>query len=1001
MPDTSFLGWPFFDDRHRALARRAADWWRREGTALPDSPPADAWTACREIVRRLGDAGWLRHAVPAVDGVDPEPAAADGAEPEPARRPPGDGLDVRGLCLLRETFARGSALVDFAFALQGLGSGPLSLYGTPAQRRDYLPRVAAGRAIPAFALSEAAAGSDVAAMRATARRDGDGWVLDGEKTWISNAGIADFYVVFCRLPADGERAYGAFVVDADRPGLQVGERCEILAPHPLGTLRLDACRVPGGALVGEAGRGLRVALGTLDAFRPTVGAAALGLARRALDEALAHARRREVAGQPLAGHQLTRARLADMATAIDASALLVYRAAWAHDHGGGAARVTREAAMAKLFATEAAQRIVDDAVQLLGARGLVAGSPVERLYREVRALRIYEGTSEIQRLVIAGQVLAGDVDGAIPNAADGAIPNADDGAPPNAPDTAAAAPGDGEPSAHRDPFCRDALPPRELWPAMRFDTLPDLAYPARLNCAAELLDRRDAATDDDEGERIAILYPGGSWTYRRLLATVNRIAHALVEDLGVEPGNRVLLRGPNTPMLAACWLAVVKAGGVAVTTMPLLRVRELTFIADKARIRLALTDARFAADCEQAMSVTAAGEPRPGGRVVSFLPAGAASGATHPPASPPPALEQLARGKPADFFACDTAASDVAFVAFTSGTTGQAKGTMHFHRDVLAAADCFPRHVLRPRRDDVFCGSPSLAFTYGLGGLLLFPLRIGAATLLLEQSTPQHLLQGIQDHRATICFTAPTGYRAMIGMLDRFDVSSLRQCVSAGETLPLATFEAWRRATGIAIVDGIGSTELLHMFISSGGDDIRPGATGRVIPGYEARVVDAAGRRVPPGTVGRLAVRGPTGCRYLDNVERQRVYVQDGWNFTGDSYVEDQDGYFWYQARTDDMIISAGHNISGPEVEAVLLEHPKVQECGVVGLPDAERNQVVTAFVVLAPGVAADPGTARELQDFVKAEIAPYKYPRRIEFRDALPRTETGKLQRYRLREPA
>ncbi|HXO43560.1 MAG TPA: AMP-binding protein, partial [Thermoanaerobaculia bacterium] len=356
---------------------------------------------------------------------------------------------------------------------------------------------------------------------------------------------------------------------------------------------------------------------------------------------------------------------------------------------------------------------------------------------------------------------------------------------------------------------------------------------------------------------------------------------------------------------------------------------------------------------------------------------------------------------PADFANCDTAASDVAFIAFTSGTTGQGKGTMHFHRDVLAASDCFPRHVLRPRRDDIFCGSPPLAFTYGLGGLLLFPLRIGASTLLLEQATPPHLLQGIQDHRATVCFTAPTAYRAMTGLLASYDLSSLRECVSAGETLPLSTFEAWQRATGIKIIDGIGSTELLHMFISSAGDDIRPGATGKVIPGYEAKVVDDAGRTVPPGTVGRLAVRGPTGCRYLDNIERQRLYVQDGWNFTGDSYLQDQDGYFWYQARTDDMIISAGHNISGPEVEAVLLEHPKVQECGVVGLPDTERGQVVTAFVVLTPGADPDPAIAKELQDFVKAEIAPYKYPRRIEFRDSLPRTATGKLQRFRLREGA
>ncbi|HEV3077341.1 MAG TPA: AMP-binding protein [Thermoanaerobaculia bacterium] len=607
---------------------------------------------------------------------------------------------------------------------------------------------------------------------------------------------------------------------------------------------------------------------------------------------------------------------------------------------------------------------------------------------------------------------------------------------PHVPASVAAAPGDGEPSAHGDSFCRAALPPRELWPEMRYDALPELAYPARLNSAAELLDRRVAEGD---GERTAIHYPGGRWTYSQLLATANRIAHALVDDLGVVPGNRVLLRGPNTPMLAACWFAVLKAGGVAVTTMPLLRVRELTFIADKAQIRLALTDARVAGDCEQAMRSTAAGEPRTGARVVRFLGAGGGGDATtagggSPPglrlgeasrpgaedsvglaqtaagrgsasAAPAPtvagSLDQLACDKPADFANCDTAASDVAFIAFTSGTTGQGKGTMHFHRDVLAASDCFPRHVLRPRRDDIFCGSPPLAFTYGLGGLLLFPLRIGASTLLLEQATPPHLLQGIQDHRATVCFTAPTAYRAMTGMLAGYDLSSLRECVSAGETLPLSTFESWQRATGIKIIDGIGSTELLHMFISSAGDDIRPGATGKVIPGYEAKVVDDAGRTVPPGTIGRLAVRGPTGCRYLDNIERQKLYVQDGWNFTGDSYLQDQDGYFWYQARTDDMIISAGHNISGPEVEAVLLEHPKVQECGVVGLPDPERGQVVTAFVVLSPGADPHPATAKELQDFVKAEIAPYKYPRRIEFRDSLPRTETGKLQRFRLREGA
>ncbi len=411
MPDRTFLDWPFFDNRHRTLARQAADWWRSDGAALPDGTGpdrgGDAWAACREIVRRLGDAGWLRHVVPpayagAAADAAPEGAGAPGDRSDTAAL--GGGLDVRSLCLLRETFAYGSALADFAFALQGLGSGPLSLFGSPEQRRRYLPAVAAGRAIPAFALSEAGAGSDVTAMRTTARRDGGDYVLDGEKTWISNAGIADFHVVFCRLPAGGEKSFAAFVVDAGHPGLRVTERLDVIAPHPLGTLAFDGCRVPASALVGEPGRGLRVALATLDVFRATVGAAALGLARRALDEAVDHAARREVFGQPLGAHQMTQAKLADMATAIDASALLVYRAAWTRDRG--AARVTREAAMAKLFATEAAQRVVDDAVQLLGARGVLAGAPVERLYREVRALRIYEGTSEIQRLVIAGQVLA-------------------------------------------------------------------------------------------------------------------------------------------------------------------------------------------------------------------------------------------------------------------------------------------------------------------------------------------------------------------------------------------------------------------------------------------------------------------------------------------------------------------------------------------------------------------------------------------------------------------
>jgi 2-aminobenzoate-CoA ligase len=545
-------------------------------------------------------------------------------------------------------------------------------------------------------------------------------------------------------------------------------------------------------------------------------------------------------------------------------------------------------------------------------------------------------------------------------------------------------PAEMEPSAHVDTFCRDALPPRELLPDRLYGTIPELSYPARLNCAAELLDRQVEA---GHGDRTVFHFQGGTWTYRQLLETANRIAHVLVEDLGIVPGNRVLLRGPNNPMMAACWFAVLKAGAVVVCTMPLLRVRELTFIADKARIGLALCDTRFAADCEQAMATTGHGFPREGARVIHFH--SAADGS----------LESLMRGKPTTFENCDTAAEDTALIAFTSGTTGQGKGTMHFHRDVLACCDCFPPYILKPEPDDIFCGSPPFAFTYGLGGILLFPMRIGASALLLEQAAPPQLLQGIQDFRATVCFTAPTAYRAMAPLVKGFDIASLRKCVSAGETLPRPTFELWEKATGLKIIDGIGSTEMLHIFISSAGEDIRPGSTGRPVPGYEAKLIDDDGNDLPVGEIGRLAVRGPTGCRYLDNLERQRGYVQDGWNLTGDSYVMDADGYFWYQARTDDMIISAGHNISGPEVEAVLLDHPKVAECGVVGAPDEERGQIIKAYVVLRAGFEPGPDLVKELQDFVKAEIAPYKYPRAIEFVETLPRTETGKLQRFRLRE--
>jgi 2-aminobenzoate-CoA ligase len=440
-------------------------------------------------------------------------------------------------------------------------------------------------------------------------------------------------------------------------------------------------------------------------------------------------------------------------------------------------------------------------------------------------------------------------------------------------------------------------------------------------------------------------------------------------------------------MLAACWFAVLKAGGVVVATMPLLRPREIQYTAEKAQIRLGLTDTRVAADCERGMLVDAAGIARPGARVVHFN------------TDAPDGLEAMIRDKPDTFTNCDTNADDIALIAFTSGTTGRAKGTMHTHRDVLAITDCFARHVLRPDASDVFCGSPPLAFTYALGGLLLFPMRFGASTLLLEKASPPNLIRAINDHHPTVCFTAPTAYRAMLGMLGEFDVSSLRKCVSAGETLPAATLEAWKAATGVTIIDGIGATEMLHIFISAAGDDVRPGATGRPIPGYRARIVDENGRPVPPGEVGLLEVRGPTGCRYLDDVERQRKYVRDGWNLTGDAYRMDSDGYFWYQARSDDMIVSSGYNIAAPEVENALLTHPAVHECAVVGVPDSERGHIVKAFVVLHAEAQADPPSVKSLQDHVKSEIAPYKYPRAIEFVETLPHTDTGKLQRFRLRE--
>jgi 2-aminobenzoate-CoA ligase len=535
-------------------------------------------------------------------------------------------------------------------------------------------------------------------------------------------------------------------------------------------------------------------------------------------------------------------------------------------------------------------------------------------------------------------------------------------------------------TAHLDTFARDNLPPRAQWPDFLFE-FPELKYPERMNCVVELLDRWIAA---GWGDRPCLISPAETLNYAQLGERVNRIANVLTRSLGLLPGHRVLLRGPNNPMMVAAYLAVVKAGGIVVATMPLLRAKEIAYPIAKAKIHLALCDHRLAEEMEKARAL--APELK---RVVYW-----GSGASD-------ALETLMATPGYESFApCATASDDVCLIAFTSGTTGEPKGTMHFHRDMLATCDSYGRCVLRAQAGDRFVGSPPLAFTFGLGGLVLFPLRVGAASILIEKASPDDLLAAIEKFRATIAFTAPTAYRAMLARLREHDTSSLRKCVSAGEALPKATFDAWLAATGVKILDGIGATEMLHIFIGSPEEEIRPGATGKPVPGYEARVVDADRKELPPNSIGRLAVRGPTGCRYLAD-KRQLQYVQDGWNITGDTYLMDEDGYFWYQARSDDMIVSSGYNIAGPEVEAALLEHPAVAECGVVGAADEERGQVVTAYVVLRTGYSGDAATTKLLQEHVKATIAPYKYPRSIEYVPQLPRTQTGKLQRFELRRMA
>jgi len=535
-------------------------------------------------------------------------------------------------------------------------------------------------------------------------------------------------------------------------------------------------------------------------------------------------------------------------------------------------------------------------------------------------------------------------------------------------------------TVHTDTFARDNLPLPEQWPELPLDRFD---YPEELNAAVELTDRM---VERGFGDQVALIGNGRRRTYKELSDWTNRIAHALVEDYGVKAGNRVLVRSANNPAMVACWLAATKAGAVVVNTMPMLRAGELSKIVDKAEITLALCDTRLMDEL-----VACAKDSRFLKKVIGF------DGTANHDAE----IDRIALSKPVRFEAARTGRDDVALLGFTSGTTGEPKATMHFHRDLLIIADGYASEVLQVKPDDVFVGSPPLAFTFGLGGLAIFPLRFGATATLLENASPANMIEIIETYKATIAFTAPTAYRVMLAAMDQgADLSSLRLAVSAGETLPAPVFNDWTRKTGKPILDGIGSTELLHIFITNRVGDASPACTGRPVAGYEAKVVDDAMNEKPRGEVGRLAVRGPTGCRYLAD-ERQTAYVREGWNLTGDAFWQDDNGYFHFAARTDDMIISAGYNIAGPEVEAALLSHPDVKECAVIGVPDDERGQVVQAHVVLKDGVVDDADTARRLQDHVKATIAPYKYPRSVKFIDALPKTPTGKIQRFRLRHGA
>jgi 2-aminobenzoate-CoA ligase len=534
-------------------------------------------------------------------------------------------------------------------------------------------------------------------------------------------------------------------------------------------------------------------------------------------------------------------------------------------------------------------------------------------------------------------------------------------------------------SAQVDRFVHDRLPPAEQLPMLRYD-LPELQLPDQLNLVEELLDK---AASRPWADRPMLRSPARTLSYAEAATEVNRIAQVLVEDLGLVPGNRVLLRGGNSIAMALGWLAVVKAGLIAVATMPLLRAKELGDIIEKAQPVVALCDGRLLEELRSAQQAHPVLKT-----LIAF---------NQPEA--PDSLEARAAAKSGVFRACPTAADDIALLAFTSGTTGKPKAPVSTHRDVLAMCQTWPRHVLRARSEDIVLGSPPLAFTFGLGGLLIFPMWAGASVYFNDGPyTPESMVKTIRDVGATICYTAPTFYRQMAPCAKALGLPTLRISVSAGEALPDATRQLWKDATGIEMLDGIGGTEVFHIYISAAGDEVRRGAVGKVVPGFTAKVVDEEGKEVPRGTVGKLALVGPVGCRYLDD-PRQADYVKKGWNYPGDAFVQDEDGYFFYQSRADDMIITAGYNVGGPEVEDALLKHPAVAECGVIGKPDEERGMIVKAFCVLKPGHTGDAALVKALQEHVKATIAPFKYPREIEFVAGLPRTETGKLQRFKLRQ--